>query len=341
MELRALDERLYRCWRALWHLRFLQPENAAEERERFFADESYEPRFRYAPLPFDEAAMARELAAIAEALAPRKEGMAALLLAKARRLEAWLALLQARGSRAFSAQSRRLYEGPDEALLAEAERLLSLETLPVTPSVDTEEAARRLQEESDRLRLGIRVAVREGMAARADCVLPERTLYLRAGTRFSERDVRKLALHELGVHARRALNGEKSGWKLLLMGTAGYEEIEEGLAGLLEEQGGVSSPKSLKTKGGLVVAVDLGLRAGFRAVYERLRQHFRPETAYRLALKAKRGLGATGEAGAFTKDCIYLRGLLAARRLSAEEVERLFTGRVGLADLEALSRAGL
>jgi len=346
VDLKGLDESLFRIWQRVWHLRWLQPENREAEMERFLASQAYEPRFTYPELAFaveeERALLNALLAELSMNHEPLAQPLALLFTKKVEKLQHWLSMLATRGTAAFTEHAIAYYGLPDEALVADARGLFGAEEQKKErATIDAASAVRMLREEARRL--GCTVKVRRGLASRADCVLPERTLYLRAGAMFTERDIRKLAIHELGVHARRAMNGLRQEYKLFFMGTAEYETTEEGLAGLLEERAGVAS--GMRTKGALVLAVDVALRKGFRAVYGLLRTAFPPERAYRLAVRVKRGLGDTGRPGAFTKDHIYLKGLRLVEALSPGEVERLFLGRIavedrGLLDIGLLRRMG-
>ncbi len=338
MDLHAADEALFAVWRRVWRLEHLVPANLAEERARFLASETYEPRFSYPALGFDAAAERRTLEGLRDGLRGRAEPIVVLLERKIAKLLAWVALLEARGTPAFTERAIAYYGRPSPALLAEARKILAgpgaITAVPGT--ITSAEAASRLQKAA--AGLGWRVRVRAGMAARANCVAPERTLYLREGERFSERDVEKVRVHELGVHATRDANGARLGWKLFTMGTAGYEATEEGLAALMERRHGVSSPAVRRRKAAFALAADLALRAGFREVHEFLLGHVSPPRSFRMALRVKRGLAATGRAGAFTKDHIYLKGALEVEKLDDASVERLFLGKVGVADLPVLGK---
>ncbi|MBR9693360.1 DUF1704 domain-containing protein [Candidatus Woesearchaeota archaeon] len=338
MDLHDIDQALFEVWEHIWNLKYLLPVNAQEERDKFFSSEDYEPQFKYRDLDFDVVEYKEKLQILQGELENYDEPIAVLLSQKIEKLISWLCMLENRGTPEFTKHSLAYYGTPTPELITKAETLLSLKGSAKRQTISAEQAAAMLQEEANKLGLQCQVKVKKGMASRADCVMPEHTLYLRADAEFCERDVKKLAVHELGVHALRAYRGQETGWKLFVIGTAEYETTEEGLAGFKEEAAGVSSKKSLKTKGGLVMSVHWSLEKGFRQVYELLREHFVEESAYRLATKSKRGLGDTSKAGAFTKDYIYLKGLGMVTTLSDKEREKLFIGRVAIEDLPVLSK---
>lgn len=62
----------------------------------------------------------------------------------------------------------------------------------------------------------------------------ERKLYLPTNTNRNASELRRLMVHEIGVHARRYENGMETGEFLLNNGTGGYLPAEEGLGVILE-----------------------------------------------------------------------------------------------------------
>lgn len=61
-----------------------------------------------------------------------------------------------------------------------------------------------------------------------------KSVSLPASTSRNSKQLRALIIHEVGVHAQRAQNGENTGLQILKTGTASYADIEEGLGVLLE-----------------------------------------------------------------------------------------------------------
>lgn len=57
---------------------------------------------------------------------------------------------------------------------------------------------------------------------------------LPSSTTRNAKQLRALIIHEIGVHAKRAQNGEDTGFTMLKSGTADYADVEEGLGVLLE-----------------------------------------------------------------------------------------------------------
>ena len=63
---------------------------------------------------------------------------------------------------------------------------------------------------------------------------PKCHIFLPSNTRRNSNELKRLVIHEQEVHARRAENGKKTGFKPLALGTADFTDVEEGLAVMLE-----------------------------------------------------------------------------------------------------------
>ena len=61
-----------------------------------------------------------------------------------------------------------------------------------------------------------------------------KSISLPISTTRNAAQLRALIVHEVGVHAERAQNGEETGLKILKSGTANYAAVEEGLGVLME-----------------------------------------------------------------------------------------------------------
>ncbi len=335
MKLEDIDQAVYTIWERIWSLAWLRPVNQDEEMKKFLASDDYEPQFEYKELDFDADEYVQQLQDLKKELANTKDKVGILLLHKIDKLLDWLGMLKSRGKKEFTQYSLEYYGKPDERLVTKAKELLELDDSAEEQPLTAKDAIPKLQQAAKDMLLDWKVVAKKELGSRADCVIPEKTLYIREDAKFSEKDIMKLAVHELGVHARRAENGREQHFKLFLMGTALYEATEEGLAGFVEESAGLSTQRSMKRKGALVVIVDSALQHGFRKIYDLIKEYFPAESAFRLVTKAKRGLGDTGMPGAFTKDHIYLKGLELVKNV--DDIDALFIGRVAVEDLGMLN----
>ena len=123
--------------------------------------------------------------------------------------------------------------------------------------------------------------------------------------------IEALLQHEIGTHVLTYYAGKAQPFQLLSNGLAGYEEFQEGLALISEYLIGGFSPPRLRLLAGRVVGVYKMLAgASFIETFRELnRQYgFEQHISYLITARIYRG-------GGFTKDAVYLRGLLKIFRI--------------------------
>jgi uncharacterized protein YfkK (UPF0435 family) len=111
-------------------------------------------------------------------------------------------------------------------------------------------------------------------AKKSSPVTLKKVIYLPSNTKRNAAELRRLIIHEQEVHARRAQNGEESGFKPLRNGTADYADVEEGLGVLMEcaVDGTLDNPSFDRARdryitAGLALGID-GVERDARQVYE-------------------------------------------------------------------------
>ena len=183
-------------------------------------------------------------------------------------------------------------------------------------------------------RAGLRIEVKVEPRLVANAAAGERTLFL-ADRSFGEREVRRLAAHEIFGHLVAAANGRAQPIALPTVGTAGAFADQEGLALALEERSGFMDAHRIRTLAARVLVTDrMHAGAGFEPTVRMLvdEHGFTPTAAIALGERAWRG-------GGVARDCAYLSGWLRVRealRSEAATVDELRLGRVSLAALPAL-----
>jgi uncharacterized protein (TIGR02421 family) len=268
------------------------------------------PDFHYRLLPIDPDLLKRRLYAIrAERI--DDPAIAELIQDKRSELDTQLTLLAERGAPAFRHSSHRLYGTVDAELLAVARQLLAEVRPPgrwTGEWVDAEGFRAAAERELAHYRarhpaLANTVQVRRdvtGLMVSAGNLLIGERLRLRADR------VGPLLHHEVGTHVLTYVNGAAQPFQQLALGLAGYDELQEGLAVLSEYLVGGLDPLRMRLLAARVVAahsVEQG--AGFVDTYRLLtRTHgFSPGGAWHIAVRVH-------ASGGFTRDLIYLRGLL-------------------------------
>ncbi|MEK7266793.1 MAG: flavohemoglobin expression-modulating QEGLA motif protein [Pseudomonadota bacterium] len=272
------------------------------------------------------------------------------------------ALLSAIGTKDFYAHSVALYGAPSspiadgkrtalelalrlDALLADLEGGMKLEP-PETLSA--EEIKARLDAKlpahfgASAPRVDVTMNVSGKAAAGRDYIK------LRKDALFSDLDVTQLLQHEAFVHIATGKNGEaQKNFPILAESYPGNAKTQEGLAVFAEFISGALDPKRFRRLADRVIAIDMSANgADFIEIFNFFRERGRDDAdfeAFESARRVFRG-GALSGGAPFTKDTIYLGGLLevhnflraAVKTGDAEFIHLLFVGKIDLADLGAM-----
>jgi uncharacterized protein (TIGR02421 family) len=145
-------------------------------------------------------------------------------------------------------------------------------------------------------------------------------------TTIPERRADALIQHEIGTHLVTYYNGACQPLRLLRVGLANYEALQEGFAVLSEYLVGGLSRGRLRTLAARVVAChDLIRETPMTEVFQRLVDEYRFDlhTAYTIAARVFRG-------GGLTKDALYLRGLVEILQYVGKggDLEPLLVGKI-------------
>lgn len=336
-DLRAVDRFLGQADRTLLLLKYVKPINLREERMKAERDPNYAPLFHYRPLPDDVETLEQRILTLTADESP----LGTLLDRKRRDILARISLLRARGdARRFTEASQSLFGSPTSVLIASARDVLATQTACAVerePFLDAEQAADRFRDVLQEYGLTEwEVSVRTSLVA--DCTVGGRTLYVRAGARFSPAHIDGLIAHEIEAHMLTAENAARQPYALFRIGFASYLDTQEGLAVISQER--VLPPHHEKRLGPArsLLGVAHALGHGFADVRRYLEHElgYRPDKALSKAIELKRGIGDTSEPGAFTKGIVYLRGARAIEQFTASggDLKRLYIGRIALEDLE-------
>ena len=291
------------------------------------------PKLRYRPLPVEPALLKRELFRIPiERIEDPTLGE--LFYEKQSEIDRQLTLLGDRGTRRFRHGSLAAYGSVSPQLLREAEEIL--ENVSATArghrgagaTVGGERFAELALEEVAHYReqwdgfageVEVRPDTSGGLMVSHGRLLVPRSLQAPAGR------VDALLQHEVGTHMVTWWNGRSQRLQQLAHGLAGYEELQEGLAVLAEYVVGGMTSARLRTLAGRVLAAHaVAEGATFVDAFRLLRRcGFSQQGAFGIVVRICRG-------GGFTKDLIYLRGLLSVMEhlRAGGELEPLYVGKV-------------
>lgn len=330
-----IDRKLAAFGAGLDVLLHITPVNTASAFKEFVASGySAEPSFHYRLLPFDPDLLKRELyqLPIEEVFDPTLQS---LLREKRVELDRMITLLEDRDTPRFLAGSMQLYPAVDDALLAEADSILSKIDPSDTPAawVTPQEFAARAEGEIAHYAkhapdIQRTVNLREDMPG---IMVSRGRLHLNSVTRIAQTRVEALIQHEVGTHIVTYENGLVQPLLLMSVGLPGYEQTQEGLAMLAEYVSGGLEADRLRLIAARVVAVDMVSHgAGFVDVFRRMHRELElgTEAAWSVTMRATRGGGST-------KDAIYLRGLIEVlEHLGAgHPLEPLLTGKIALSQV--------
>jgi uncharacterized protein (TIGR02421 family) len=274
-------------------------------------------------------------------------------------------LLAAVGTPDFYRYSRRLYGEPTSPLADGKRTALDLARRLDDVLADFDDAAVRLEppEELSAQDLKARLDVELPAAFGATAPRVEVTLNvsakaaagrdyikLRADAAFSDLDVVQLLQHEAFIHIATSQNGlRQTRFPILAESHPGNARTQEGLAVFAEFISGALDPRRFRRLADRTMAIEMAAQgADFLELYRFFRERNArdaPIEAFESARRVVRG-GIVGGGAPFTKDSIYLGGLLevhnylrtAVRAGDPALIRLLFVGKIDLMDLEAMKQ---
>ena len=317
------------------------------------------PRFDYPAHDFGEAR--RELDAIAAAADPGHP-LGAYLVESARDWALAARMLEALGTQAAGALSVMLYGHPHDPLPGggtttceaaghfiriadELDRELVAPEEQVTISATA--LRLQLQNQLDAFFDGRVVTVELDPELIAKAAAGAYRIRLRDGAAFSDYDRAQLLHHEALVHSLTALNGrEQPVLPSLALSSPRTTATQEGLATFAEQITGSIDIERMKRISLRIEAIALALDgADFIEVFRYfIAAGQRPEESFSSAQRVFRGV-PTGGGAAFTKDTVYLRGLIGVHTFFRRSLQQdrlqlcrwLFAGKMTLDDAQAFA----
>lgn len=343
-DLQRIDDEIVTIDSDIHLLSHLRPVNLKEEEMKFAANPDTNPQFEYRALSFDP----NHLFARLKRLDFPDSPIGLLWRKKADEIQQKIRLLEARGTPDFTRLSAALYGAPDDAMLQAA--VEGVTTMPqhfesAGPTLGAKEAAKRFTDVITEYGLsGWRVALKDDMVSDA-MAGKQNTILIRKDAHFSEERLAGTIAHEIETHVFTAMNGARQPYKIFQRGLAHYLVTEEGLAVYNQEKtdAGIGPKKYWPLSS--VIGIHQAMTGSFTDTYRAVLRHgFDAERAWRVALKAKRGLTDTRQPGAFTKDHVYFRGhrMILDFVRQGGDLRDLYYGKMNLEDLPTVKKvAGL
>jgi uncharacterized protein (TIGR02421 family) len=324
-----------------------------------------------ADLGFDPKAKVEEFETIARDLdreLGESDAIGHILMTTALEYRDVVRMLSARGTPAFYAWSRKLYGSPKDKFPDGRSTVRDLGQLLYgiltnvdewsgtlrTPSptyartIDAQDASRLLGERLSAYFGDEHVYVEADEGILADAAAGSDYVKVRAGAKFSPRDIDILEVHEGWVHVATSLNGQAQPVaKWLAKGPPRTTAVQEGLAALLEIFTFRTYPRRARRLNDRVLAVDKAEDgANFVDVFEWFRtEGYEEDECFHNTRRVFRG-GVIEGGAPFTKDACYCKGVVlnyafirsAIQHDRVDLVPFLFVGKVAHEDVPVLAR---
>ena len=289
-------------------------------------------QFHYRPRTVDPALLKRQLFQI-----PIEEiedpTLANIFTAKRDELDRQITLIADRNTPRFLLGSRQLFGDIEPDLLQLAKEIMA----KIEPStsgtgddatLSSEVFAVYARDELDYYRkldpkLSSRVEVRSDIPG---IMVSHGNFLIGSNAKVQQKRVNATLAHEIGTHVLTWHNGRQQIFHELQTGMAGYEPLQEGLAVLSEYLTGELTAGRLRQLAGRVIAVDLITRgADYVETFRTLHNEYgiKANPAFMMTMRTFRG-------GGYTKDAIYLRGLVNLLNYlgKGKDFEPLFLGKL-------------
>jgi len=248
-----------------------------------------------------------------------------------------LNLLENLSKESFSEASKKLYGYPDKNLIDKAYSLLDLPEIVDNEKMSAIKAKNLLEKYLKDLNLDWNINIKNLMGY-ALIKPSKKQVTLSSNHKFSESTIKRLAVHEIGTHGVRYLNGSLQPLKIF-KNFPGYLATEEGLAAFNEELSGYMNNLTLKRYAGRVIAVDYAKDHNLIETFQYLTKYFTNIDAINIAMRVKRGLPNTESLGSYTKDHIYLQGFINVKEyVKKNPLKYLYYGKINMDYLKLIKK---
>ncbi|WP_299839233.1 tyrosine/phenylalanine carboxypeptidase domain-containing protein [uncultured Tenacibaculum sp.] len=315
-------------------LRYVNPINIEEEKQKFFASKYLtDPSFKYPERDFDKFKLHSQFFAL-DLEAIEDEKIRNLYEEIIYFYSGLIQCIETIGEgKKFYYNSLRSFGSPTEADVENAKFILHFEGDRETdpqfqPKYSPKEAEAIFRDYGKHYDFDYNIKHSSTMSAIAMVLNSTKTLVVNSHHIYSENEMAILTNHEIGVHMVTTMNALEHTLKIFSHGFPNNEETQEGLAVFSEYMSGNLTLKRLKELAYRVLAVN-GLAKGysFSKTFRLLHNTYdlNREAAFYITLRAYRG-------GGFTKDYLYLTGLKKIYNFYREgkDLSTLLTGKVSL-----------
>lgn len=323
----AIDDLILNVSRKVKPLYYIEPINLNDEKEAFFNGLTKNPKFIYKELEYNPDDVEKELR---ELIVP-EGSFKQIYNDKIKHISLENELIKNRGDEEITKNNSIQIHGiPSDELILQADKILR----------ETNLESQRKTMSAKELQRALNNALNEHELFDWTCELDDKkltTIYAAdkkitvcKDRYFSENDIERLKVHEIGVHVLRSANGYTQPLKVFATGLPGYLSTEEGLTTYFEEITNTTDYETLKNYAARVIAIESVVEnMTFKDTFDMLKSYdLDNEVAWNLGVRAHRG-------GGYIKDHVYLEGLLKIRTYAQKnpDFETLFAGKIGLEDI--------
>ena len=294
------------------------------------------PVFKYRPRPIDPDLLKRQLYAI-EIEQIDDPALTHIFQTQREEISRLLTMIGDRNSPNFLYGSLQVFGGVNDNLLDAAQNILKNVSLQPPALAGQKLSANELAKKAGELITKYRkqnadfnytVEIRDDLPG---VMVSGGKLLIGSTVSLNQETVDATLAHEVSTHIVTHFNGSAQPFQQFHSGMQDYEAAQEGLAVLAEYFVGNLHSGRLRTIAARVVAVDALVQgADFIQVFRLLADewHFSNEQAFQITMRVFRG-------GGFTKDAVYLKGLLEVVDYlkNGGEFILLFVGKIGLRHL--------
>ncbi|MFA6268646.1 MAG: tyrosine/phenylalanine carboxypeptidase domain-containing protein [archaeon] len=329
-------------------LAYINPTNLEEERNKFFShlekNEQYNPLFTYAPRNpiYSYFTMSpafntykNELKELLEEVSKYDENTLALIYErKVLDLFDRMEMIRSVGTQNFSANSEAYYGGVDAKTLNYAKEYLEKKFEEEKTIIHFDEAKKIINSFLKKKKLPYKIVQRTSGGSKFAVNIRTKEILISKDVSLSQNSLKRLIAHEIEGHIYRYENGLAQPYGIFARGLSKETlETEEGIAVMAEQSQGINIESQIKEYAGRVVAINTASKNSFYNTYEEMAKHFSPIDAFTLTFRAKRGVWKQDGEGAFTKDCLYLKGMLLVQDFLKEQtMQNLYYGRYSIND---------
>lgn len=270
-----------------------------------------QPVFKYRSRPIDPNLLKRKLYGI-EIESIEDPALLHLFLTQREEISRLLTMIDDRNTANFQYGSLQVYGAVDSTLKAAAKQIFEYNAVaadgvqdrPLNAQAFAKEAAVMLSEYQKQCQdFHFALEIRDDVPG---ILVSRGKLMVGQSATFSRDRVQAILAHEIGTHIVTYFNGMAQPFQQFHSGMSDYEGLQEGLAVFSEFLVGGLSRRRMHTLAGRIYAVDAMTQgAEFNEVFRLLTDElgFSVEQAFLISMRVFRG-------GGFTKDVVYLRGLL-------------------------------